>query len=180
MKLVFDWSDSMTAVPTSYQAQTGTVSWSVGQYLQDRPLDHRHIQLPAGPQLGRASASSGTPWSRTGRWSTGRSTSTGRDIEKAYSLNGVTWHSSYLTSIRPDSIESGSEFSSWVNIADGVYTLYYMLADPYDERILPRHGAARQQRGRERTSSRRSTTPSGPRETSTPASTARRRTSLRG
>jgi RHS repeat-associated protein len=130
MKLVFDWSDSMGTVPTAYAAQTGTVAWSVGQTFKIDPSI-----------VGQSSSQQALNWgSQRKLWHMVESNGTieywafyydGTEIEKAYSLNGVNWHSSYLTSESPDTIKSGAEFTSWVAFASGVYTLYYVLADPY-------------------------------------------------
>ncbi|MGA2198460.1 MAG: RHS repeat-associated core domain-containing protein [Nitrososphaerales archaeon] len=129
-KLVFDWSDSMKQNPASFQAQTGVVSWSVGGNFKIDPT-----------LVGTSSSMQAINWGDQRKlWHTVESNGAteywafyydGSEIEKAYSLDGVVWHSSYLTSASPDTIRSGSEFASWVSISNGVYTLYYVLADPY-------------------------------------------------
>jgi RHS repeat-associated protein len=127
-RLVFDWSDSMKADPTSYQNQTETVSWSVGGTFKIDPTI-----------IGTSSSQQALNWGDQRKlWHTTEANGTveywafyfdGSNIIRAWSLNGVSWHTSYFDSTLAP-IASDSQFSSWVNYNDGVYTLYFVLTDP--------------------------------------------------
>jgi len=130
MALVFSWSDSMKAVPTAFQSQAAMVSWSVGSTFKIDPSI-----------VGTSSSQQAINWGNQRKlWHTTETNGTteywafyfdGYEIEEVWSLNGVSWHSGYLTST-VGAITSGSEFSSWMYYGSGVYTLYYVLADPGD------------------------------------------------
>jgi RHS repeat-associated protein len=131
MKLFFDWSDSMSSVPTSYQPQSGMVSWTVGRTFTIDPYI-----------VGHSSSQQALNWgSQRKVWHSVESNGTteywafyfdGTAIDAAYSLDGVHWHVNTLTDTLPDDIASGAEFSSWVDTTNGVYTIYYIEAYPYE------------------------------------------------
>jgi RHS repeat-associated protein len=126
--LAFDWADSTKADPASYQAPTETISWSVGGTFKIDPSI-----------VGTSSSQQALNWGDQRKlWHTVMTNGTveywafyfdGTNIDKAWSLNGVSWHSSYLDSLTYG-VSSGSQFSSWVVYSGGAYSLYYALADP--------------------------------------------------
>ena len=71
----------------------------------------------------------------------------GTNVEKAWSATGITWHSSLLASGLGTS--SGAAFSSWMEYSGGVYTLYYVLANPSAGGFILGAGTLGEQRGRE-------------------------------
>ena len=126
--LVFDWGDSAKANPSTYLSQTQTVSWSVGPTFE---IDPSIIEQSTSQQT--------LNWGDQRRlWHTTETNGTaeywafyfdGTNIDEAWSLNGVSWHSSLFTTVTYG-VSSASWFSSWLSTNAGVNTLYYVLADP--------------------------------------------------